>query len=161
MQNRSKPLHPTEGPGDGRTWHEFFRTIREDRIAAAAGPDPDSIDDDDLPGTITITEPPHEYTEKLPQGLSTWRNRLLANDYEVKVGRSVAWHADTFWKSGKLRKGAHSESQIWINAWDGVRYVTVSYNFIDGKTVSQNTVRKVSGIGHNLSDAELRELVEW
>lgn len=156
--NRSKPLYPTEGPGDGRDWHEFFEAIHVPRTA----PDDDVPDDDDLAGAITVVQPAREVGdgEPVPRVISTWRNRLLANDWTFKVGCSMAHHDDTYYLNGNLKAAAHDEEQWWINARNGNVYITISYNRVGGLTKSTRTVLQVRGRLRNLSDKEMQEFIE-
>lgn len=154
---RSKPLYPTEGPGDGRTWHEYFNDLK-----ARDEPDDPVDGDGDLAGTITITTPAHEVADgsPIPRALVTWRNRLLANDWRFKVGHSVAHHSDSYYLNGNLKAAAHDEHQWWINAINGNTYVTISYNVVDGQVKSSRTILQVVGRSRNLSNKEMQELIE-
>jgi hypothetical protein len=160
---RTEPKHKTFGPADGtgRDWHQYF----EDNRAASRVVAPDPDDDDDLPEPITVTTPAHEVDESAlkgncPRALLTWRNRLLANDFLVKVGHSIAWHEETFYKNGNPNQPEHEEHQWWINALKDGQYITISYNVVDGAANSTRTVRKLNSEMRNYGDAELKELVE-
>lgn len=156
--NRSKPLYPTEGPGDGRDWHEFFEAIHVPRVA----PDDDVSGDDDLAGAITITTPAEEVPDgsPIPRALTTWRNRLLANDWTFKIGHSVAHHDVSYWQNGNLRAPEHDEEQWWINAKNGNTYITISYNVVDGAVKSARTALQVRGHIGNMSAKQMQEFIE-
>ncbi len=156
--NRSKPLYPTEGPGDGRTWHEFFEDLRKPVEDPA-----DPVDGgDDLAGAIVITLPATEVPDgqPIPRALATWRNRLLANDWTFKVGHSVAHHNISYHLNGNVKAPEHDEHQWWINAKNGNSYITISYNIVDGASKPNRTVLRVHGSPRNPSAKELQEFIE-
>lgn len=72
----------------------------------------------------------------------------------------MAWHEATFYKNGNPNQPEHEEEQWWVNATKGGQYLTISYNVSSGATVSARTVRKLSGTSRNLSDKELKAMVE-
>jgi hypothetical protein len=160
MYERTTPDYPTFGPedGTGRSWGDYFSELKG-RTAVA---EPIAESDDDAPddlGAVTIIQPAKEIESGWPSVINTWRNRLLANDWHVKVGHSIAHWGDQRYKNGNLKKAEHEEEQYWINAVKGSEYVTISYNVESGKTNSTRTVRRALTVPHSLSDAELRELV--
>lgn len=155
--DRSKPLYPTEGPGDGRTWHEYFEDLKP-----READDSDVDDGSPVPGSITVTTPAHEVAEgePIPRALVTWRNRLLANGWRFKIGHSVAFHEDSYYLNGNLRAAAHEEHQWWINAINGNTYITISYNVVDGKVNSARTILKTSSSIKRMLANEMQELIE-
>lgn len=164
---RSKPPFPTEGPAyrPGFTWHEYFTEKRSE----FKPPDPDPADDpdagDDLPEPITITIRATEVPDKwfsagAPRALITWRNRLLANDWEIKQGACQSWHEDRYYKNGKLDAPAHWEELWWVNAVKDGKYITVTYNIRNGAVYSARTSRTVRGEMRLYGDAEFKEMVE-
>lgn len=152
------------GPADGtgRDWHQFFEDVRAARPGVAPGPD--VSDDDDPVEPITITTPAHEVDPDslkaagAPGALTTWRNRLLANDWRYKVGHAAADHADTFNKNGTVKKEAHHTDTWWINAIKGGTYITITYTIVEGKTARSS--RTVRGEMRLYGDKEMKELVE-
>lgn len=162
---RTKPRFPTYGPedGSGRDWHQYFVDIKGREVEPE--PESDPGDDDPPVESITIVIPATEVPEKwfnigAPQGLRTWRNRLLANDWQFKLGAAQSWHETTYYKNGNLNSPAHFEEVWWINAVNGSDYLTISYNVRGGAVYSANTARILRGSFKLMSDAETKELVE-
>jgi hypothetical protein len=157
----SQNEYATFGPedGTGRSWNDYFRAIK-------GRPDPDAEpaddgDDDDLSGSVTVTIQAHELSDGWPQSINTWRNRLLANSWTVKVGHCKAVWDDQYYKNGNLKKLAHEEEQYWVDAVRGDKYVTISYNYVDGKVQGQRTFRQVkSEWFRKYSDKEMQELIK-
>jgi hypothetical protein len=154
------------GPADGtgRTWDDVLRENKEAdaqrRKAKLLGRDPDDVSDDEVRAEPVpeVFIAAHEVESGWPSVITTWRNRLLANDWKFKVGHSAAHNPDTYWQNGNLRKAAHDVHMWWINAIKDGRYITISYALIDGKTAwSSRTVR---GVMKLQSDAYMREIVE-
>ena len=168
MTARTVPQFRSTSP-DGEDWETYFRRMHnEGKINNAhrpeTEPDPDDSDDD-LPEPVVITTPAHEVLDEselrqIPRGLKTWRNRLIANDWETKVGHCVAWCETSYYGNGNVRAEEHEEEQWWINAVKDGKYLTISYNLRNGETYGANTVRKLSGVGRNIGDKELKEMVE-
>lgn len=159
----------SRGPDDGtgRTWGEYLLdeeakrkvALRASRYAHTVDTElPDS--DDEPVAQVTITTPGHEVESGWPKVLSTWITRLRANGWEFKVGFSEARHEDLFYKNGNLRKAAHDEQQWWINATKLGRYITISYNYENGKNVSTRTTRLIRGVLGLQSDAAMKEAIE-
>lgn len=170
MSERTKPLFATDGPedGTGRDWHEYFEDYRANQrgriVAVAADSDTDSDVEPDE-SAITVVIPAHEVPENwfnigAPQGLRTWRNRLLANDWTYKCGGAVAWAADSFYKNGNLNQAAHWIDTWWINAIKDGKYITISYTMRDGVVYGARTSRTVRGEMRLVGDKELKAIVE-
>ena len=120
--------------------------------------DPDDTAEPESEPEVVITVPAHEVESGWPGVITTWRNRLLANDWQVKVGSATSQNPDTYWQNGNLRKAAHEGQMWWINAAKPGRYITISYYYEAGKNV--RTSRTIRGILRLLSDAEMRDAVE-
>jgi hypothetical protein len=156
------------GPSDGtgRTWNEYLadeeeaRRVRLRLSRMASSPDVTDVDysDDEPIPAITRTVPAREVDSGWPSTINTWRNRLLANDWKVKVGFAEAHHEDLYYKNGSLRKPAHDEQMWWINAAKPGRYVTISYGYANGKNIM--TARTIRGQQRLVSDAEMKDAVE-
>lgn len=77
---RTPPEFPTEGPGDGRTWHEFFVQIREAREAGELV----------VPRMeTTITRPAYDIApadlKRAPSQIRTYLKLALDNEWDVLV----------------------------------------------------------------------------
>lgn len=158
---RTKPPYPTYGPAErpGVSWEQYFAEYQA-RRRPVDPVDDDDTDGDGVPGAITITQPATEVRDGgWPKGITTWRNRLLAAGWEVKVGYCAADVAETYTKAGTVKKKAHEESQWWINSVKDGRYLTISYVFDNGKPVGGRTSRRMRGQDKNLSDAWLQEII--
>jgi hypothetical protein len=163
---RTKPRYQTFGPADGtgRTWHDYFNDLKG-RTVEPVAPEPDDTDEVESLGNVIITIPGQEIPEKwfnlgAPRALLTWRNRLLANDWEFKCGASQARNETTYYKNGNVNQPAHWEEMWWINAIKDGEYVTISYNLRDGKVYSARTSRTMRSRWGLLGDKEMKELVE-
>lgn len=158
---RTKPNYQTFGPADGtgRTWHDYFREAKGRDVVV----DPVDEPDDDLLESfagVTITVPAHEVTEGWPRALGTWRNRLLANGWEVKVGTAETNWPTTYAKNGNVKKKEHDVVVWWLNGAKPGRYVTIAYEFVNGTAVGNHTTRMIRGQYRLLSDAEMKDAVE-
>jgi len=128
-------------------------------LASDAVDDGDGVSESDF-SYITVTTPGHEVSEGWPTVLNTWRNRALAAGWEVKVGHSVAHHAERLWKNGSTRSPEQVRELWWINAVKDGKYITVTYTFAAGKALSQFTSRTVRGVYRLLSDKGMQEVIK-
>lgn len=153
-------MYPTFGPedGTGRDWHQYFRDLKGRDVARDA-----DDDDDDLDGTfagVVVTVPAHEVESGWPSVLGTWRNRLLANGWQFKIGSATSFWPTTYAKNGNVKKAEHTVVVWWINAAKPGRYLTIAYETVDGKVVPNRTSRQIRGIYRKISDAEMKDAIE-
>lgn len=114
----------------------------------------------DLFSSVVVTSPAREVESGWPSVLNTWRNRLLANDWQVKVGTATSFWPTTYAKNGNVKRAEHEVVVWWINAAKPKRYITIAYETVDGKIVPNRTTRMIRGIMRLLSDAEMKDAVE-
>lgn len=146
----------TEGPGDGRTWNQFFREVK-----GKSQPEPvDDEETEEVEGEIIITQPAEEFDE--PCGpLASY----------VSLGAKAGWsihtlaHALSFQKGMPFKSGAkagqvrpdRSTDLQWLFLEKGSDRAVIAYVITNGKAVSTSTHRSFNGI--RLSDAEMKEKI--
>jgi hypothetical protein len=89
---RTKPLYPTEGPGDGRTWSEFFRQAKSQKSQEVEEDEPMSV----LEAGRVLDSPLTSLSSRSAAGILC--KRLLGAGWQVEVSQSRAAVPTTTYK---------------------------------------------------------------
>lgn len=110
---RTVPLYPTYGPGDGRSWNEFFREVK------AAG---NYASDDDEPVEVEAVEvltPAYLLADPLKArgAAGTCARRLAAQGWDVRVQQSLARVPPTLYKNAS-KDGEHQAGDVLYEGYE-------------------------------------------
>ena len=101
---RTVPRYPTDGPGDGRSWNEYFRTLKAD-LRASNEPD------EDEDGENEVVERGYDITpQEAGSAAKALAKRLSDQGWQVRVRVSVVRVPKTVYKSNS-KEGAAKEYQ--------------------------------------------------
>jgi hypothetical protein len=109
---------------------------------------------------IHVTTPGHEIHEGWPKVITTWRNRLLASDWLVKVGLSESHFDEQLHKNGNVKKAEHDVKTYWLNGLKGSQYVTILYDFDAETGDTIRTSRTVRHVERLLGDKEMQAVIK-
>ena len=154
LPSRPGPAHMPD-----KTWSEYYAELRDhdgDTVADVA-----DGEDDAEEAPIEVTVPAHEIEEGWPSSIGTWRKRLIAGGWDLKVGHSQAEIADVWRKDGSaIRYPAWTCDTFWIDAVRDDDYVTIAYTFKDGKSQSARTLRHSRKLWYKkFGDKQMQEYV--
>lgn len=159
LPSRPGPEHMPD-----KTWSEYYAWLR-DRDGDTAPPVGDSDAESDAPeepeAAIVITVPAHEIEEGWPTALGTWRKRLIAGGWDLKVGHASAEVADVWLVDGSaIRYPGWTCDTYWINAVLGDDYLTIGYTLKNGASLSNRTLRHSAKYWwRKWSDKEMQDYV--
>lgn len=143
----------TYGPGDGRSWNEFFREVKGKAVS-------DEVEDDEVEGEVIITQPAEEFDDpcgplaayvKLANR-NGWTIHTLAHALSVKKGVPFK----TGPRAGEPRPDSHTDLQ-WVFLEKPGNRAVIAYVITNDKVVSAATYRSHNGT--RLSDAEMKEVI--
>lgn len=154
---RSTNPYATYGPGDGRSWHEYFVDLRAsdraDEEEAEVDPEP----------TVLITArnaDPEMYQDMALAGLKKLADD---NDWETKIGYSKSFAEGSVTKSGDnigVKKDDVIREQLWLLARkQGKGTIKVYYIRRNGKAWTRDG-GFVRGVAHIYGDKEMKELIK-
>ena len=154
--HRTKPKYPTYGPGDGRSWHEYFNELR-----AQGGEGADQSEEDDSEYEVTVTRAAEEFDEPI-NALATYVKLLHANGWRLaNLGHAFAFAKGKPFKTGanegKPRPDQEIETQ-WVYAERNGDRIAVSYTIVNGKVRGNATARRMNGSAY--ADAELKARIK-
>lgn len=127
---RTPPLYPTYGPGDGLSWGEFFRDYRAGRREKTVNADAELLDswlisDEDLTGS-----PKKVFTAVKALG---WDFVLSGSRVRTPEQFYVGDSATTGARAGDLRAKKKYEFHFWMSACRSEAKVGFSAHWIDGR----------------------------
>ena len=152
---RTKLPYPSVAP-DGRTWEEYFREMRNERMSSEA-----EAEAEDEGEKITVTKPAEFVKSGWPRALTPWVKLLTTHGWQFAVGNAHATVAPV-WYTDRSRGIRHPERKVetwWIDAVRGSIRVRMSWSYRGGKIDSARSGKTSNDKFGRYSDAEMKELI--
>lgn len=161
MERTTVP-YPTHGPGDGRSWHEYFTTIHaarpENRVVTP--------EEEEAEAEATLVVPSRYIArgDPVPNPIWTWEKLLEKHGWETVIGYRQEFTEGQPKKSGDNKGEMNPDKRVhvtWVNgrkAGKGVVSICYRWNEL-GKGGAMCDYRIHKGELRLYSDAEMRSYV--